>query len=182
MNNKNRNWLKLTIYLILSVAFVSAIAMTTNKKNKPAKKSIAAVTDNGNDKKNGADKKRDSLARSEESKAAFLEAYRVFMHPRCMNCHPAGDVPLQGDDSRLHVQGVKRGPDGKGLYAGKCSNCHQEQHIAGVNMPPGGKGWHLPPMNRKMIFEGKTPRQLATHFKDNKYTGFKDFKKICCTI
>ena len=36
------------------------------------------------------------------------------MHPRCMNCHPSGDVPLQGDDSHLHVQNVKRGDDGQG--------------------------------------------------------------------
>jgi hypothetical protein len=49
------------------------------------------------------------------SKAAFLEAYKVLMHPRCMNCHPTGDVPLQGDDSHLHAQNVKRGPDGKGF-------------------------------------------------------------------
>src|SRR5688572_11445620 len=58
------------------------------------------------------------------ARAAFLEAYKVLMHPRCMNCHPAGDVPLQGDDSRLHIQNIKRGHDGKGLYALKCANCH----------------------------------------------------------
>ena len=59
------------------------------------------------------------------SRAAFLAAYPVFMHPRCMNCHPAGDAPLQGDDSRPHGQNVKRGPDGMGLYALKCADCHQ---------------------------------------------------------
>ena len=48
------------------------------------------------------------------ARAAFLAAYKVLMHPRCMNCHPSGDVPLQGDDSHLHVQNVKRGEDGKG--------------------------------------------------------------------
>ena len=51
------------------------------------------------------------------SRAAFLEVYKVLMHPRCMNCHPTGDVPLQGDDSHLHAQNVQRGPDGKGKYA-----------------------------------------------------------------
>src|SRR5437660_9920655 len=44
------------------------------------------------------------------SREAFREVYKVLMHPRCMNCHPVGDVPLQGDDSRLHIQNVKRGP------------------------------------------------------------------------
>lgn len=172
MKKKNRNGLKLTIYLVLSVGFISAMAI--NRTNKPETKTIAAtdITKEDNEEKTDADKKRE-----EESKAAFLDAYRVFMHPRCMNCHPAGDVPLQGDDSRLHAQGVKRGPDGKGLFALKCSNCHQDQHVAGDNMPPGHSLWHLPPASRKMVFQGKTARQLAMHFKDNKYTGFKDFKK-----
>jgi len=174
MKSKNRNWLKLAIYILLSVGFVSAMAMTIISKNKPAKKMIAATTNTIDDKKK---EKTETDKREEESKAAFMDAYRVFMHPRCMNCHPSGDVPLQGDDSRLHVQGVKRGPDGKGLYALKCSNCHQEQHVAGKNMPPGAKGWHLPPADKKMVFQGKTPRQLAMHFKDAKFTGFKDFKK-----
>src|SRR5262245_7592385 len=73
----------------------------------------------------------------EQSAAAFLEAYKVFMHPRCMNCHPAGDAPLQGDDSHPHAQLVTRGPDGKGKYAMKCSACHQDHNLPGENMPPG---------------------------------------------
>src|SRR2546426_5000731 len=48
------------------------------------------------------------------ARAAFLDVYKVLMHPRCMNCHPSGDSPLQGDDSHAHVQNVKRGQDGKG--------------------------------------------------------------------
>lgn len=151
------------------------MAMTISRNNKSAPKNVAGnsnITGNNDEEKSEADKKRE-----EESKAAFLDAYRVFMHPRCMNCHPAGDVPLQGDDSHLHLQGVKRGPDGKGLYAMKCSNCHQPEHVPGENMPPGAENWHLPPADKKMVFEGKTARQLATHFKDNKFTGFKDFKK-----
>src|ERR687883_476581 len=54
------------------------------------------------------------------ARAAFLDVYKVLMHPRCLNCHPPGDVPLQGDDSHLHIQNVKRGEDGKGKYALKC--------------------------------------------------------------
>ncbi|RYG03681.1 MAG: hypothetical protein EOO02_07880, partial [Chitinophagaceae bacterium] len=37
-----------------------------------------------------------------QSITAFGEVYKVLVSPRCMNCHPAGDVPLQGDDSHLH--------------------------------------------------------------------------------
>ena len=53
------------------------------------------------------------------SRAAFLAVYPVLMHPRCMNCHPKGDQPLQGEDSHIHLQNVQRGPDGKGLFAMK---------------------------------------------------------------
>jgi len=105
------------------------------------------------------------------SRAAFLAAYPVFMHPRCMNCHPSGDQPLQGDDSHIHTQNIQRGPDGKGLFALKCSNCHQAQNVPGNNMPPGHPEWHLPPANRKMVFQGKSPAELARAFKDPTQTG-----------
>lgn len=111
------------------------------------------------------------------SKAAFLKAYSVFMHPRCMNCHPAGDAPLQGDDSHVHTQNVKRGPDGKGLFALKCANCHRPGNVPGPGIPPGHELWHLPPSDRKMVFEGKSARELATHFMDNEFTGFKSWKE-----
>lgn len=105
------------------------------------------------------------------SRAAFLAAYPVFMHPRCMNCHPAGDIPLQGEDSRLHTQNVKRGPDGKGVSALRCVNCHLDKNTPGANMPPGNPNWHLPPANMKMVFQGKTPAELAKQLKDPAQTG-----------
>ncbi|MBM3794080.1 MAG: hypothetical protein FJW31_08415 [Acidobacteria bacterium] len=30
---------------------------------------------------------------------AFSRVYRALQHPRCMNCHPAGNRPLHGNDS-----------------------------------------------------------------------------------
>jgi CO/xanthine dehydrogenase Mo-binding subunit len=36
------------------------------------------------------------------SAALFTEADEVLSSPRCVNCHPAGDRPLQGDAQRLH--------------------------------------------------------------------------------
>jgi len=112
------------------------------------------------------------------SRAAFLAAYPVFMHPRCMNCHPIGDVPLQGEDSHLHFQNVKRGTDGKGLYALKCKNCHQDKNLPGENMPPGHPEWHLPSADMRMVFEGKTPAQLARQLKDPKQNGGKTLEEI----
>ena len=181
-NNSRFSRMKLIVFLIVSVTLSSVMAIP-NKNNEPVNLT-ASINDDGdkktaykvNDINSGntaADKKRE-----EESKAAFNEAYRVFMHPRCMNCHPAGDVPLQGDDSRLHTQGVKRGTDGKGLYALKCKNCHQDANLKGDNLPPGHPNWHLPPAERKMVFEGKSPRQLAMSFKDPQFTGFKTMEQF----
>jgi hypothetical protein len=39
---------------------------------------------------------------------------------------------------------LKRGADGKGKYALKCANCHQDTNLPGANMPPGNPTWHLP--------------------------------------
>ena len=105
------------------------------------------------------------------ARAAFLAAYTVFMHPRCMNCHPAGDVPLQGDDSHLHTQNVQRGSIGMGKYALKCTNCHQLENVPGENMPPGAPLWHMPPAQMKMVFQGKSAGELCRQLKDPKLNG-----------
>ena len=118
--------------------------------------------------------KKDAAA----SKAAFLAAYKVFMHPRCMNCHPNGDIPLQGDDSHLHFQNVKRNADGKGKFALKCANCHQDVNLPGLNMPPGNPNWHLTPENMPMVFQGKSPAELAKQMQDPKHNGGKSLEQI----
>lgn len=115
---------------------------------------------------------------SVESVKAFMQVYSVLMSPRCMNCHPAGDVPLQGDDSRLHAMLPQRGKDGKGVYAMKCANCHQPTNLDGAAKPPGHPDWHLPPANMKMIFEGRTPYQLAKQLVNPKTNGNKTLKQL----
>jgi hypothetical protein len=113
-----------------------------------------------------------------ESVKAFMEVYKVLMSPRCLNCHPAGDVPLQGDDSHLHAMTPQRAADGKGLYAMKCSNCHQPANTPGLHMPPGNPNWHLPPADMKMVFEGRTPHQLAKQLVDPKQNGNKTLEQL----
>ncbi|RZJ75534.1 MAG: hypothetical protein EOO45_05315, partial [Flavobacterium sp.] len=44
--------------------------------------------------------------------------------------------------------------------------------------PPGHKDWHLPPADMKMVFEGRTPHQLAKQLLDPKQNGNKDMKKL----
>ena len=109
---------------------------------------------------------------------AFMQVYKVLMSPRCMNCHPNGDVPLQGDDNHLHTMNIKRGIDGKGIYAVKCANCHQPQNSPGLHAPPGNPNWHLPPANMRMVFQGRTPRQLAMQIINPKQNGGKNMKQL----
>ena len=123
---------------------------------------------------NPNDVKKDSVA----SVKAFMEVYKVLMSPRCMNCHPSGDVPLTGDDNQLHNLSPQRGMDGKGVSAMKCSNCHQPTNIAGLNTPPGHPNWHLPSSDMKLIFEGRTPNQLAKQLIDPKTNGNKTLQQL----
>ena len=97
------------------------------------------------------------------SAAIFTELGKVLTHPRCLNCHPAGDRPRQGDTSRLHQPPVVRGADGFGLPAMRCPICHLEANFdpAGV---PGNPIWHLAP--REMAWEGKTLGEICAQIKD----------------
>ena len=112
------------------------------------------------------------------SQAAFLRAWTVFDSPRCKNCHPAGDAPLQGDDSHVHIQDVKRGLDGKGVYGMKCHTCHQDANLSGANMPPGNPKWSLPPANMKMVIQGETPGQFCRQLKDPAQNGHRTLAQI----
>jgi cytochrome c5 len=108
----------------------------------------------------------------EKARAAFNEVVKVFFSARCANCHPASDVPTQGDDMTPHTMGVTRGKEGKGVYGQRCTTCHQNENLPGDHMPPGtSTDWHMPPANQKMVFQGLTPGQLCRNLKDPKKNG-----------
>jgi cytochrome c5 len=115
---------------------------------------------------------------ADASRAAFLQAYRVFTSPRCQNCHPAGDAPLQGDDSHPHIQNVKRGKDGHGVYGMRCDTCHQSANLPGAHMPPGNPKWSLPPADMKMTFVGRSPAELCRQIKDPKQNGGRSLDQL----
>jgi hypothetical protein len=117
-------------------------------------------------------------ADSVESVKAFMDVYKVLMSPRCMNCHPSGDVPLQGDDSRLHAMLPQRGKDGRGVYALKCQNCHQPENTPGLHKPPGNPKWQLPPADMKMPFQGKSAHDLALQIMDHNKNGHKNKEQL----
>ena len=166
MNNNSestrRHHLPVNMIAVLT-AMLAVIAIATS-----------AFADENNPVAGSETPAKDSAA----SVAAFKIVYNVLMSPRCMNCHPAGNVPLQGDDSHLHTMFPKRGKDGKGLYAMKCANCHQPENTPGLHTPPGNPEWHLPPANMKMVFEGKTAHQLAMQIMDYNQNGHKNKEQL----
>lgn len=103
-----------------------------------------------------------------EDGALFTDFVSVLRHPRCMNCHSNGDFPRQGDDGHQHIMNVRRGPDGRGVTAEKCSTCHQDHNLAGGHMPPGAPNWGLPPPSTPMIWQGLSDAQICRAIKDPK--------------
>jgi hypothetical protein len=108
----------------------------------------------------------DSDDKTAAAKRAFGDVYRVLESPRCMNCHPSGDRPLQGDDHHPHAQNISR----KTVAAGvPCTTCHQARNSEAVGVvagPPGAPNWALPPADMPMVFQGKTPSELCAQLKD----------------
>lgn len=112
------------------------------------------------------------------SRQAFLQVYKVLTSPRCQNCHPAGDAPLQGDDSHPHLQNVVRGKDGHGVYGMRCATCHQSANLQGDHMPPGNPKWSLPAPEHKMVFVGRSAGELCSQLKDPKQNGNRNLQQI----
>lgn len=106
--------------------------------------------------------------------SAFEVVRSVLQHPRCQNCHIAGDSPFQDDRETPHDQFVVRGPSGRGAVGNECSSCHQKSNLPagyGDHAPPGSPGWRLPPPDTKMIFNGVSSRELCQLLKSRRATG-----------
>ena len=71
----------------------------------------------------------------QRSLALFGEAGKVITSPRCMNCHPAGDRPAQGDDRHPHLPLVVRGVDGFGAIGMRCTTCHGPANFDPAQLP-----------------------------------------------
>jgi len=106
---------------------------------------------------------------------SFDKVMQVITHKRCMNCHPSGNVPRQGEDSHLHHLGVQRGEDGTGLAGYTCNTCHQKENnnFAGV---PGAPHWGLAP--ETMAWEGKSRIEIAKQIMDPARNGGRSTKDI----
>ena len=119
---------------------------------------------------------RDTL----KSLEAFKTILQVLKHPRCINCHPTGDRPRQGDDQHIHLFNVQRGMDNHGGAVQKCQTCHQEENNSYTNVP-GATHWGLAPKSTgwfglsdveiahrfisKESNGGRSPEDLVHHMK-----------------
>lgn len=118
------------------------------------------------------DRIKDVAARS---RALFTEAGKVLSHPRCTNCHPAGDTPRQGNVERIHEPPVTRGADGHGVFLNACHSCHPDHN--GVDGPiPGAPAWHLAPI--QMAWKGVPLPKLCAQLKDSARNGNRTLDQI----
>jgi hypothetical protein len=149
----------LVVVVALPLSVLTAYAVSDGPKDTlAAPESFAAISD--------------TAARSA---ALFAEVGKVLTHPRCVNCHPAGDRPHQGEQGRPHQPPVERGPDGLGLQAMRCPICHQQANFDPGRVP-GNPIWHLAP--REMAWEGKTLGEICAQIKDPARNGGRSLEAL----
>lgn len=112
---------------------------------------------------------------AERSLALFAEAGRVLQHPRCLNCHPAGNRPAQGEHGRPHQPQVVRGEDGMGAIGMRCTTCHGEANFDPGKVP-GHPRWHLAPI--EMAWVGKSLGEICAQIKDPARNGGKSMDEL----
>ncbi|MGK4002681.1 Isoquinoline 1-oxidoreductase subunit [Sorangium sp. So ce1036] len=115
--------------------------------------------------------------RDDDARAAsiFLEASKVLLHPRCVNCHPHDGVPRQGDRGERHDPPVERGARDRGVVAMECTSCHQDRNLELARVP-GAPGWHLAPA--EMAWLGRSPSAICAQIKDPARNGDKTLSQI----
>jgi cytochrome c5 len=168
-----RKWL--IVYALLVCGILAACVPARAQKQ-----AVLATSSNSVHAALTASAATSSAAKSDAAaaQAAFNRAWTVFVSPRCQNCHPSGDAPLQGDDSHVHIQDVKRGASGKGVYGMRCNTCHQAANLPGDNMPPGNPKWSLPPVHMKMVIQGETAGEFCRQLKDPAKNGDRTLAQI----
>ena len=113
----------------------------------------------------------------QRSRELFAEIGKVLTHPRCMNCHPAGEHPLQGAEQRPHVPPVWRSRPAAADPGTNCAGCHTDSNYtlhegAKYQSIPGHPRWDVAPLS--MTWEGKSLREICIQLKDKDRNGGRD--------
>ena len=114
----------------------------------------------------------------ERAIALFAEAGKVIQSPRCLNCHPANDRPLQGDDGHPHQPLVVRGIGGMGATGMHCTTCHGPANFDPGRVP-GHPLWHLAPI--EMAWVGKSLGEICVQIKDPNRNGARRWTRSSTT-
>ena len=120
----------------------------------------------------GQSREQEQAARSI---ALFREAGKVLQHPRCLNCHPAGERPNQTDRMTPHRPMVVRGADGHGAPGLPCSACHHAANNDELGVP-GNPDWHLAPAS--MAWVGRSLGAICRQIKDPALNGGRDMAAL----
>jgi hypothetical protein len=158
-----RRWLGLAGALALSAGALVPLGFGQTARELRAPADFAAIAD-----------------RAQRSVALFEEAGKVLTHPRCVNCHPAGDRPLQGMDQHPHNPPVVRGPADMGAAGLQCPTCHLDRNTplqtTSIRSIPGTSDWHLAPI--EMAWQGKSLAEICEQIKDPKRNGNRDLAAL----
>lgn len=104
---------------------------------------------------------------------------RFLRSPRCINCHPSGERPTQGDKMQPHQSPVFRGDGGKGEVGMRCVTCHGPQNYSFVGEQgsiPGVPDWHL--ASESMAWQNKSLYDICVQLKDPARNGGKTVEQI----
>jgi len=119
---------------------------------------------------------------TQRSIAIFEETGKVLLHPRCVNCHPAGNSPLQGMEMREHQPPVVRGDSNFGAPGMMCNTCHGPENVEvvaqaeGIRSIPGNPNWHVAPI--EMAWEGRSLAEICVQIKDQDRNGGKTLAEL----
>ena len=121
--------------------------------------------------------------KAERSRALFNEIAKVVTHPRCMNCHPAGNHPLQGDDRHEHLPPVPRGEAGLGVAGLNCATCHTERNftLVGAARPTRAFRAIRAGASRRSKWPGKASRSARSASSSRTRRATADARSRCCT-
>jgi hypothetical protein len=105
----------------------------------------------------------------ERSRAIFAEVAKVLTHPRCLNCHPAGDRPTQENDIHPHKPFVLRDVPRVTCHTDRNFTLHERASYQSI---PGHPRWMMAPI--EMAWQGKSIGEICRQLKDRDRNGGRD--------
>jgi hypothetical protein len=110
----------------------------------------------------------------------FIRMGYVIESPRCLNCHPAGRIPTQGDDMHPHTPPMISDASGRGIPGLHCSACHSTSNelirMPNVESVPGNPAWGLAPA--AFAWQHRSLREICLQIKDPLRNGNRTLRQI----